>query len=227
LPEPAFRLIVKRIVLLPVTATLFLVAGMSLLLLSNFYTYHRLTDESPIAELRFVGSAPGVYQATITYGDFCTPERYTLHGDQWRLDAMFLKWRAWANLLGMDSMYRIERLGGRYREVGEENAAMPHAYALHEESVIDLAGILASYEGLFSPVDTLYGSSVYDDMDPAFVYRVFRGQSGLLVRKVPAAGSEEGGGVLTIEINKSCADRPGLLDGASRYAVTMVRHFAD
>lgn len=217
----------KRLILLPVTATLLVAAGVSLLLLSNLYTFHRLTDESPIAELRFVGSGPGEYQATIAYGDFCTPERYTLHGDQWRLDAMFLKWRAWANLLGMDSMYRIERLGGRYRELGEENAAMPHAHALHDESVIDLAGILADYEGPFSPVDTLYGSSVYAAMDPAFVYQVYRGQSGLLVRKVPAAASGRDGGILTIEINKSCADRPGMLDRASRYAVRLVRHIAD
>lgn len=217
----------KRIILLPVTASLFLAAGVGLLLLSNLYTFHRLTDESPIAELRFVGSGPGEYQATIAYGDFCMPERYTLHGDQWRLDAMFLKWHAWANLLGMDSMYRIERLGGRYREVGEENAVMPHAYALHGDSIIDLAGILAGYEGPFSPVDTLYGSSVYADMDPAYVYQVYRGQSGLLVRKVAAADSGKDGGKLTIEINKSCAGRPGMLDRASRYAVRLVRNIAD
>lgn len=217
----------KRIILLPFTATLFVVAGMSLLLLSNLYTFHRLTDESPIAELRFARTAPGEYQATIAYGDFCTPERYTLRGEQWRLDAMFLKWRAWANLLGMDAMYRIERLGGRYREVSDENSAMPQSYALHGESVIDLAGMLAGYEGRFSPVDTLYGSSVYDDMDPAFIYQVYRGQSGLLVRKVAAAGSETAGGKLTIEINKSCADSPGLLETASRQAVRLVRNISD
>ena len=217
----------KRIILLPFTATLLVVAGAGLLLLSNLYTFHRLTDESPIAELRFARSGPGEYQTIIAYGDFCTPERYRLHGDQWRLDAMFLKWRAWANLLGLDSMYRIERLGGRYHEVSDENAAMPQTYALHGDSVIDLAGILADYEGRFSPVDTLYGSSVYAEMDPAFIYQVYRGQSGLLVRKVPVADSETGGGTLTIEINKSCAGSPGLLEMASRHAVKFVRHVYD
>ena len=217
----------KRIILLPFTATLFVVAGASLLLLSNLYTFHRLTDESPIAELRFVSIGQGEYRATIAYGDFCTPEHYILRGDQWRLDAMFLKWHAWANLLGMDAMYRIERLGGRYRDVGDENAAMPQSYALHGDSVIDLAGILVGYEGRFSPVDTLYGSSVYDEMDPTFIYQVYRGQSGLLVRKVGTADSETGGGKLTIEINKSCVGSPGLLETASRHAVRLVRHFSD
>ena len=140
-------------------------------------------DEAPIAELTFVKSGPQRYQATIRHGDFCEAGQYVLYGDQWRLDAQFLKWRAWANLLGMDSMYRIERLGGRYREVAAENASLPQVHALHDRSGIDLPGLLARYEGPFSPVDTLYGSSVYHDMDPAYIYRVYRGQSGLLVRK--------------------------------------------
>jgi hypothetical protein len=215
----------KRILLLPFTATLLLVAGTALLLLSNLYTYHRLTDESPIAELRFSSSGPGEYLATIAYGDFCSPERYALQGDQWRLDAQFLKWRAWANLLGMDSMYRIERLGGRYREVAAENASLPQVHALHDRSGIDLPGLLARYEGPFSPVDTLYGSSVYHDMDPAYIYRVYRGQSGLLVRKVPV--SADGDNRLTIEIRKSCARSPDLFDRASRYAQRLARTIAD
>jgi hypothetical protein len=218
---------VKRLILLPVTGTLLVIAGFGLLLLSNLYTFHRLTDESPIAELRFAGIDAGVYQATIVYGDFCSPERYTLYGDQWRLDAMFLKWHGWANLLGMDSMYRIERLGGRYRDVEEENASTPLTYTLHGDSIIDLAGVLADYEGPLSPVDTLYGSSVYAEMDPAQVYRVYRSQSGLLVRRLPVTGDSAGDAPLTIEINKSCAGSPGLLERASRHAVALYRGLSD
>lgn len=216
----------KRILLLPVTSTLVVLLGAGLLLLSNLYTFYRLTDESPIAELRFVSSAPGEYQALLLYGDFCEPQRYTLYGDQWRLDAMFLKWRAWANLLGMDSLYRIERLGGRYREVSAENAATAHAYELQDDSPVDLAGMLARYKGVISPVDTLYGSSVYADMDPAFIYQVYRGQSGLLVRKVTAADSPASDGTLTIDINHSCGGSPGLLERAGGYTDRLVRRIS-
>ncbi|MEN8106992.1 MAG: hypothetical protein ABFS22_03195 [Pseudomonadota bacterium] len=216
----------KRILLLPVTSTLVVLLGAGLLLLSNLYTFYRLTDESPIAELRFVSRAPGEYQALLLYGDFCEPQRYTLYGDQWRLDAMFLKWRSWANLLGMDSLYRIERLGGRYRGVSAENAATAHAYELQADSPVDLAGMLARYKGVISPVDTLYGSSVYADMDPAFIYQVYRGQSGLLVRKVPAADSPASDGTLTIDINRSCGGSPGLLERAGGYANRLVRRIS-
>jgi hypothetical protein len=119
---------------------------------------------------------------------FCKPEHYTLVGDQWRLDALFLKWRPWTNLLGLDSMCRIERLGGRYRDTAEENTRPRRAYELHPEQDIDLATMIARYTGWFSPVDTLYGSSVYDDMDEAFVYRVYVGSVRLAGEKIPAGG---------------------------------------
>jgi hypothetical protein len=64
-------------------------------------------------------------------------------------------------------------------------------------------------------------------MDPAYVYRVYRSQSGLLVRKLPGTGGSTGEGPLTIEINKPCAGSPGLLDRASRHAVALYRRFGD
>ena len=38
------------------------------MLASNLHTYHRLTDESPVAELQFTAVAPQVYEVTIAYG---------------------------------------------------------------------------------------------------------------------------------------------------------------
>lgn len=186
-------------------------AGALVLLLfgSNLYTYHRLTNESPIAELHFRKIATQQYEATIAYGDFCHPEKYTLHGDQWRLDARFLKWRPWANLLGFDSMYRIERLGGRYLDVQVENTGPHKSHSLHDEDSIDLPAVLNNYGGRFSPVDTLYGSSVYDLMQEGFLYRVYRTQSGLLVRRDKPVRPNSPGQGLTIEISKACGGQPG------------------
>jgi hypothetical protein len=207
----------KRVILFPFVGMLLLAVLFALMLAANLYTYYRLSDESPIAELQFVMTAEGRYEATIAYGDFCNPERYSVYGDQWRLDARFLKWRSWANLLGFDSLYRIERLGGRYRDVDRENSEPHEAHTLHPPGGIDLVATLARYSGRFSPVDTLYGSSVYEDMDPRYLYRVYRSQSGLLVRKTARPGSGRIAGVTTIEINKSCASSPDLFTRARRY----------
>jgi hypothetical protein len=199
---------IRRTLLFPLTSLGFVGALILLLLGSNLYTFHRLTDESPIAELHFRKTDVQQYETTISYGDFCHPEKFLLHGDQWRLDARFLKWHPWANLLGFDSMYRIERLGGRYLDVQVENAGPQLSYQLFEEGGIDLPAILDSYGGRFSPVDTLYGSSVYELMQEGFLYRVYRGQSGLLVRSSARLDATRSGSGLTIEISKACGVQP-------------------
>ena len=196
----------KRTIILPFISVFLAVGLIVLLVIVNIYTFYRLTDESPIAELTFSETGPEQYQATISYGDFCEAEQYILYGNQWRLDARFLKWRPWANLFGLDAMYRIERLGGRYRDVGDENSRQRLAYKLYKAPHIDIASVLQDYDGIFSPVDTLFGSSVYEDMDVNFRYRVFRSQSGLLVRKERLAA----GNIITIEINSDCAPRSRL-----------------
>lgn len=201
---------IRRIFLFPVFSLL-LVAGVVLLLLgSNLYTFHRLTDESPVAELQFRKIAAQEFEATISHGDFCHSEKYRLYGDQWRMDAQFLKWRPWANLIGFDSMYRIERLGGRYIDVRDENSRRRLDYKLYPEKLVDLSSMLDRYNGRLSPVDTLYGSSVYDVMQEDILYRVYRTQSGLLVRKSTATPVDISGAGITIEISKACGEQPGL-----------------
>jgi len=207
----------KRIFIFPFLGLMLSGVAVVLLLLSNFYTFHRLVDEEPIAELRFSRLGQQAYEAVLRYGDFCTPEKYLLYGDQWRLDAEFLKWRPWANLLGFDSMYRIDRLGSRYQDIQSENSDLHAAYELVSGMPLDLTSLIASYDGYFTPVDTLYGSSVYAAMDDSAVYRVFRGQSGLFVRKDSATrgtGTDSG---LTIEIDAACADKPGIPERLGRY----------
>jgi len=213
----------KRAFLLPFTVVLLAAVIILLLLSANLYTFYRLTDETPIAELRFLPTGVQEYQAMLSYGDFCDPQQYTLYGDQWRLDARFLKWRPWANLLGFDSLYRIERLGGRYRDVQRENTRPRRAHKLHPGEGIDLVSVMANYTGGFSPVDTLYGSSVYDEMNAAFVYRVYRSQSGLLVRKTRLTKGRDASDVLTIEINRACAAEPGLFEKAARFTGDILR----
>ena len=208
---------IKRLFLLPLAVMLLLAALVGLLLAANLHSYYRLSDESLIAELQFVRTGDGRYDAIIAYGDFCNPERYALYGDHWRLDARFLKWSPWANLLGFDSLYRVERLSGRYREIDRENAGPREAHALHPRDGVDLVAVLAKYGGRFSPVDTLYGSSVYDEMNPDQVYRVYRSQSGLLVRHAPRPTADRSDGVTTIEITRSCAPQADSYDTARRH----------
>lgn len=170
----------------------------------NLHTFHRLTDEAPIAKLRFVEMAPQQFSVELRSGNFCDPQHFRLEGDQWRLDARFLKWKPVANLFGLDAMYRLDRLGGRYSNIDEANSRTSVAYDIAGKPGIDLTDYLDESWLSWTPVDTLFGSSVYETVDPAYEYTVYRSQSGLLVRRQPIETASYQDGSLLIPIQLPC-----------------------
>ena len=168
--------VIFKISIFPLLVIVFLVLG-------NIYTYARLNNEKPIAHLTFTQINTQEFDATIHIDNFCDDKIYKLYGDQWRIDAQFLKWKSWAMLFGIDAMYRIERLSGRYSNVNDENLKQHIAHELKPKSTVDLSKLAVRYEGKFPPVDTAYGSSAYKNMAPNTLYSVYRTQSGILIRE--------------------------------------------
>ena len=93
----------------------------SFLVLGNLYTYKRFIAEKPIAQVSFTKVKFQEYDALLRLGDFCEENIYRLYGDQWRIDSHFLKWKSWATLFGLDAMYKLDRLTGRYANIDDEN----------------------------------------------------------------------------------------------------------
>lgn len=185
-------------------SVLALAGGVVSLFAWNLYSFERLTDEVPIARLRFVQIAPQRFQAELRTGDFCQARTFELLGDEWRIDARFLKWKPWANLFGLDARYRLERLSGRYQDVVEQNTRAHHAYRISETPALDVIDYVRRDWGSWSPLDTSFGSSVYERIEPEFEYIVYRSQSGLLVRKRSLAPARYEDGALVIHIDKDC-----------------------
>jgi len=170
----------------------------------NLHTYSRLTDEAPVARLSFQPVAFQQYRVELRSGDFCDTQTFLLYGDEWRIDAHFLKWKPWANLFGLDARYRLDRLSGRYQDVGQENANPHIAWSLSEPSVFESVGLDNGLLASLSPLDTVFGSSVYQAVDTDYEYTVYKGQSGLLVRKQPVASIRRNGDSLVIPIENPC-----------------------
>ena len=118
-------------------------------------------------------------------GDRCDERSYPLFGEQWRVDAEFLKWKYWALLLGLDSQYRLDRLEGRYRSVTDQNTQPKIAHGLSERTAVDLVGLVESLGSWNFLLDATYGSSTYQDIDVANVYYVYRTQTGIITRHEP------------------------------------------
>jgi hypothetical protein len=184
-----------------------LFAALSVVLLTaTIHTYERLTAETLIAELRFDATGERQYVAHLKTGDRCAERTFPVLGEQWRVDAEFLKWKYWALLFGLDSQYRLDRLEGRYRTAAEQNTQPNVAHDLSERTavdVVDLAGALGSWNFL---LDATYGSSTYQDIDTANVYYVYRTQTGIITRHEPRPVQPHAGEPLAITIDGACGD---------------------
>lgn len=153
----------------------------------NLYTYQRLTEETPLAEVRLQAVGPQQFQVYVV-----TPDRqaavYELRGDEWQLDARILKWQAPAALLGLHTLYRLERLSGRYRDIARERSGPHSVYALGASPGLDLWQLARAYQRWLPWVDAVYGSAAYVPMADGARYAVTLGSSGLVVRPLnPAA----------------------------------------
>ena len=187
-----------------------LFAALSIVLLAaTIYTYDRLSAETLIAELRFDATGDRQYIAHLRTGDRCDERSYPLFGEQWRVDAEFLKWKYWALLLGLDSQYRLDRLEGRYRSVSDQNTQPNIAHGLSERTAVDLVGLVESLGSWNFLLDATYGSSTYQDIDVANVYYVYRTQTGIITRHEPRPVQPTDGASFNVTIDGAC-DQPSM-----------------
>ena len=122
---------------------LFLAAVAIALLGINLLTYHRLTHEQPALEAQFKRAGDARYAALLTYPSGETQE-LALNGDEWQVDARVLKWKPFADLLGFDTAYRLERISGRYSDIARERDQPRTVYALNPPDRVDVWTLLRS-----------------------------------------------------------------------------------
>lgn len=170
------------------SAALLGVSGLIFVVGTNLHTYGRLTYEQPLAELIFESRGPQRFRATILRLPAGEQQVFMINGDEWQLDARVLKWRGWANLLGLDAQYRLERLSGRYRNIDQERTGTRSVYGLSDNPGIDLWTWAQDHPQWLPFVDSVYGSATFLPMADGGRYRVSLTQSGLIARPVnPAA----------------------------------------
>lgn len=154
----------------------------------NLHSYHRLTYERPVATIAFAKLGPQEFHTTLTEssGRVVTT---TLRGDEWELSARVLKWTGPANLLGFNALYHLDRLEGRYQNLGQEQHDYHTAVDLADGGGLDLWSFARAHAWL-PWVDTSYGSAAYLPMADGAEYRVSLSQTGLVARPANAAAQK-------------------------------------
>ncbi len=173
-------------------AFVLLVAAAAALVTMNLYTYARLTHEQEAARVAIRQLEERLYVVSVQTRK--TPARhFQVRGDEWQIDARVLKWRPMGNLLGFDTLYRLERLSGRYGSVAAERSAPRSVHSLAPETPLDLWALLRRHE--YIPLaDALYGSAAYVPMAEGAEYLVSVSASGLVVRPANDAARKAVGG---------------------------------
>jgi hypothetical protein len=158
----------------------------------NLQTYKRLTFERDVANIKFipVPGEPNAYVADVTFSDgvkFVEPatgKPPVLRGDQFEIGAQVIKFQAVANMLGYDSVYRLEFLEGRNANRFSTEAvgtAETNGIALTSNPGLDVHK-LAKEQGQSYGVDAQYGSATYQPMGEGFEYNVSITQDALVAR---------------------------------------------
>ena len=156
----------------------------------NLQTYQRLTFEQTIAEAAFQKIGPQYYRVILYQLVAAQSQTFELRGDEWQIDARVLKWKPPATLIGMDARYRLERLGGRYRDIQQEREFPRTVYELPARSGLDLWNMLGKLKKYVDWVDTYYGSASYMPMEDGARYEIILTQSGLIARPSNAAARD-------------------------------------
>ena len=163
------------------------------LLGTTLLSYQRLTHEQLAMELQFEQLGERHYRVKATYPSG-RRQAFELRGDEWQVDARVLKWRGLATVLGFDSVYRLERISGRYRDLAAERTAERTVHALHEPADIDVWDLLRRAKAWAPWIDALHGSATYLPMSDGASYQVTASQSGLVARPLNQAAREAVGG---------------------------------
>jgi hypothetical protein len=145
--------------------------------------YRALTLEEVAATITTVPTGPRAFQAFVEFAD---GRDTTLHvlGDQLLVDAHILKWRPLVNVLGVHTWYELDRLSGRYVDIGDEQSMPRTVHSLKTDKPRDLFLLAQRYTLLALLVDTEYGSATYVEVTRPARFEIRVSTTGLLVREV-------------------------------------------
>ncbi|MCP4187173.1 MAG: hypothetical protein GY763_06160 [Gammaproteobacteria bacterium] len=157
-----------------------------LMVVSNLMIYQRLIFERDIARITISEIAIQNYQIELNYLDAAqnsNPDGFVLLGDEWRMEAKILKWQGWANLIGMDSYYKLDRISGRYRNIEQATSKPVTAFQLSgEQRGINLWELKRLMKKNLPFLDAYFGQAVFLPLSHGAVYTISINQSGLLAR---------------------------------------------
>jgi len=148
--------------------------------------YRALTREEVAATVVVERLNPTRFSARFAFADG-REEVFTLAGDEFYVDAHILKWKPLVNVLGLHTTYQLDRVGGRYHRVEDEQSMPRTVYPLAEMKAVDMYDLRSRFPLLEPLVDARYGSGTFIAVPDRARFEVRVSTTGLLIREVDGA----------------------------------------
>lgn len=157
--------------------------GTGLLLGVSYLGYERLTSETVIGQVEFIATGTDRYSARLMRPEK-TDRLFDLDGDEWQIDARVISWTPPATILGLEPVYELERISGRYSDIDRERREARTVYSLVDKGLVDLWSLARDYPTLMPGVDAYYGTATYVPMADGARYEVTLSRDALIARPV-------------------------------------------
>lgn len=168
-------------------------AGVMSLIGLNLQTYSRMDREETVATIEIAQQGEESFLLNVAFADEDEPRQYEVFGDQFMVEGKVIKWKSWANMLGADGVYRLDRLTGRYSTIAEEESKPRSLHTLADIGRgIDLAALIRKRGGWLKAVDASYGSATFYPMVDGGRYEVRMTQDALITRPSNSVAGEAG-----------------------------------
>ncbi len=154
--------------------------------------YRALTREEVAARLFVRPAGPQRFAATVRFPDG-REVAFELAGDEIYVDAHILKWKPYANVLGLHTAYELDRIGGRYRAIDEERSAVRTVHLLGQERPMDLFSLRQRYALLAMLFDAEYGSATFTTVTRPAELELRVSTTGLLMRDADPPSKKSSG----------------------------------
>jgi hypothetical protein len=142
--------------------------------------------EEPIATVTVVPLESQRFRTSITFRDGHS-QTFTIQGDELYVDAHILKWKNWAQWFGLRNLYKLDRIGGRYASIEDEQSKPRSLFALDDGIGPDLYELRKRWSWLSPLVDAQYGSAAFVPADSETAFALALGPSGLIIRPLQGA----------------------------------------
>jgi hypothetical protein len=167
-----------------VIALLFLSLGvLAAVIALGVQGFRVLTSEQLAATVEVQELGAQRFQAVFTFPDGVV-KTFELAGDEFSVEAKVVKWHPWANFMGLQTAYELDRVSGRYTLLDDEQTEPRTVYSLGRTRNVDLFSLSQRLPALSTLIDAQYGSSTFIPVNDKSRYEVRVSTTGLLIREI-------------------------------------------